>query len=216
MGLVTFRDARRVEWQVCEVSRLQIDAHRERRQAERQLRPRRSPWSLLPGLEGGWLSFESWWQKRRLTPYPTDWRELPTSELERLCAQATVVPEPGARAEAPRRVTPLLPDDRDPGPTGPAPGAHDDVPGAAALRRAIRACCDDGLSHLDVLPALRLYCAAFRTRGSEAAQMVVALKALFASTPEIRRLDARCAGMLRSQLVSAGIEEYYSPTHDDL
>ena len=200
MGLVTFRDARRVEWQVCEVSRLQIDAHRERRQAERQLRPRRSPWSLLPGLEGGWLSFESWWQKRRLTPYPADWRELPSSELERLCEQAAVVPEPGPRAAAPRGITPIFPDD--------------DVPGAAELQRAIRACCDGDLSVLDVLPALRLYCADFRARELNATQLVVALKALFASTPEIRRLDARCASMLRSQLVSAGIEEFYGPTRE--
>ena len=80
MGLVTFRDARRVEWQVCEVSRTQIDAQREHREAERRLRGRRAPWSLLPGLDEGWLSFESWSQKRRLTPYPADWRELQSDE----------------------------------------------------------------------------------------------------------------------------------------
>ena len=215
MGLVTFRDARRVEWQVCEVSRTQIDAYRERQRAERQLRPRRSPRSLLPGLDGGWLSFESWWQKRRLTPYPADWRELPHSELERLCELATVAPEPGARADVPRRDTPPLPDDGEPRPTVRAPGAHDDAPGAAALRRAIQACHDDGLSHPDVLPALQLYCAACRARGLDAMQLVVALRALFAATPEIRRLDAHCASMLRDQLISAGIEEFHAPTHGE-
>jgi hypothetical protein len=110
MALVTFRDSRRVEWQVCEVSRAQIDARRERREAERPLRRRRAPWSLLPGLDNGWLSFESWWQKRRLTPYPADWRELPVPELERLCARAVVVPEPGARGAALQASRPGTPD----------------------------------------------------------------------------------------------------------
>jgi hypothetical protein len=124
MGLVTFRDARRVEWQVCEVSRTQIDAQREHREAERRLRGRRAPWSLLPGLDEGWLSFESWSQKRRLTPYPADWRELPVPELERLCARAVVVPEPGARGAAPPRDTPPLPDGLDAGGViAPASGA---------------------------------------------------------------------------------------------
>ena len=217
MGLVTFRDTRRVEWQVCEVSRTQIDAHRERQEAERQLRPRRTLWSLLPGLDGGWLSFESWRQKRRLAPYPADWRELPTAELERLCERASVVPEPGAR-DSPRAILqpaiPLLPDDGDPSPTTQSVDAFDDVPGAAALRRAVRGYGAHGFTHADVRPALQLYCAGFRARGLDATQLVLAIKALLASTAEIAALDARAAGTFRSRLVSAAIGEFYGSTRD--
>ena len=213
MGLVTFRDVRRVEWQVCEVSRRQIEAHRERREAEWQQRPQRTRWSLLPGLEDGWLSFESWWEKRRLAPYPADWRELPTVTLEQLCERAIVVPEPvgrdvpggdSARA-APRTGDPVRLATR-------ASVVADEVPGAAALRRAVGACRFDGLTHPDVRPALRLYCAAFRTRGLDATQLIVALKALLASTPEVLALDPRSGNSLRSQLVAAGIKEYFAPT----
>jgi hypothetical protein len=47
---------------------------------------------------GGWLVFESAeGDKRRLAPYPPDWRTVSTFELERWCMQATRVPPAPAR-----------------------------------------------------------------------------------------------------------------------
>ena len=50
---------------------------------------------------GGWLVFESSeGDKRRLSPYPLDWRTVSTFELERWCMKATrVPPAPARRAE---------------------------------------------------------------------------------------------------------------------
>lgn len=49
----------------------------------------------------GWLVFESSdGDKRRLAPYPPDWRTMSTFELERWCMKATPVPPaPARRAE---------------------------------------------------------------------------------------------------------------------
>jgi len=47
---------------------------------------------------GGWLVFESSeGEKRRLAPYPPDWRTCSTFELERWCMKATRVPPAPAR-----------------------------------------------------------------------------------------------------------------------
>ena len=50
---------------------------------------------------GGWLVFESSeGDKRRLSPYPPDWRTVSTFELERWCMKAArVPPAPARRAE---------------------------------------------------------------------------------------------------------------------
>jgi hypothetical protein len=50
---------------------------------------------------GGWLVFESnEGEKRRLSPYPPDWRTVTPFELERWCMKATrVPPAPARRAE---------------------------------------------------------------------------------------------------------------------
>ena len=50
---------------------------------------------------GGWLVFESSeGDKRRLSPYPPDWRTMSTFELERWCMKAAhVPPAPARRAE---------------------------------------------------------------------------------------------------------------------
>ncbi|HEV7991010.1 MAG TPA: hypothetical protein VGP25_04250 [Gemmatimonadaceae bacterium] len=50
---------------------------------------------------GGWLVFESGeGDKRRLAPYPPDWRTVSQFELERWCMRAThVPPAPARRAE---------------------------------------------------------------------------------------------------------------------
>ena len=49
----------------------------------------------------GWLVFESdEGEKRRLAPYPPDWRTMSTFELERWCMKARrVPPAPARRAE---------------------------------------------------------------------------------------------------------------------
>jgi hypothetical protein len=47
---------------------------------------------------GGWLVFESAdGEKRRLAPYPPDWRTLSRFEIERWCMRATRVPPGPAR-----------------------------------------------------------------------------------------------------------------------
>jgi hypothetical protein len=46
----------------------------------------------------GWLVFESGdGEKRRLAPYPPDWRTMTTFELERWCMRARGVPPAPAR-----------------------------------------------------------------------------------------------------------------------
>jgi hypothetical protein len=46
----------------------------------------------------GWLVFESAeGEKRRLAPYPPDWRTMSAFELERWCMRATPVPPAPAR-----------------------------------------------------------------------------------------------------------------------
>ena len=48
----------------------------------------------------GWLVFEAEGEKRRLAPYPPDWRTMSVFELERWCMRATRVPPgPARRAE---------------------------------------------------------------------------------------------------------------------
>ena len=51
--------------------------------------------------QGGWLVFESSeGEKRRLAPYPPDWRTMSPYEIERWCMRATKVPPgPSRRAE---------------------------------------------------------------------------------------------------------------------
>lgn len=47
--------------------------------------------------KGGWVVFESAIEKRRLAPYPDDWRTIPVVDLEVLCARAERVPPAPAR-----------------------------------------------------------------------------------------------------------------------
>ena len=51
--------------------------------------------------KGGWLVFESSeGEKRRLAPYPPDWRTMSPFEIERWCMRAAKVPPgPSRRAE---------------------------------------------------------------------------------------------------------------------
>lgn len=62
-------------------------------------------WDVLPNstvrhtLSGGWLTFESAEEKRRLAPVPLYWVSAEDDELERLMRTAAVVP----RRDAPAR-----------------------------------------------------------------------------------------------------------------
>lgn len=47
---------------------------------------------VAPGLERGWLAFESETEKRRLAPIPEGWTELSDQALAALCARATPAP----------------------------------------------------------------------------------------------------------------------------
>jgi hypothetical protein len=71
----SFIDDKGTEWMVTEVV---------------QPSPRMIPTELLrqPEYKSGWLLFHSTSHKRRLAPYPENWRELSPLELEMLCRRA--------------------------------------------------------------------------------------------------------------------------------
>jgi hypothetical protein len=104
MGYRRFRDVQGVEWQVWEVrpgtSRgLEGWDGADRRSPDPVLlykgperrsgppRPTAAP-ILSPGLECGWLTFESETEKRRLVPIPEGWEEMDEATLEELRARA--------------------------------------------------------------------------------------------------------------------------------
>jgi len=84
----SFTDSVGVEWSVREIGSQTLT-----RTLEKVLESDRR--------RGGWLVFESSeGDKRRLAPYPPDWRTVSTFELERWCMKATrVPPAPARRAE---------------------------------------------------------------------------------------------------------------------
>ena len=47
---------------------------------------------VSPGLERGWLVFESRAERRRLAPIPGGWERLSERELEALCERAATLP----------------------------------------------------------------------------------------------------------------------------
>ena len=71
------RDAAGIEWMVYEVH------------------PGTNQWasiqSLPEGYRSGWLCFESATEKRRLTPPPLGWEDLPSEKLSRLLGDAVLV-----------------------------------------------------------------------------------------------------------------------------
>lgn len=82
------------------------DAHGEEWQA----------WDVFPStdvrntLQGGWLTFQSATEKRRLTPVPLYWVSAEEDELRRMLALARPAPElTGARAEMPVDTPSLMP-----------------------------------------------------------------------------------------------------------
>lgn len=106
MAFRAFRDSRGAAWQAwAVVPRNQHHRPRagtDRRSADPILRyggperrggtERRLRATLTPGLEGGWLVFESAAEKRRLTPIPSGWDSRSDAELEELCGRARTVP----------------------------------------------------------------------------------------------------------------------------
>lgn len=56
--------------------------------------------AVSAGLEGGWLAFVCGPTKRRLAPFPAEWRTADVAELERLCGQARVARSLGAKGTA--------------------------------------------------------------------------------------------------------------------
>lgn len=108
MPIRSFRTEEGVTWQVWNVmpGRRDIPERRagyDRRSPDpvirytgperRAERDRRQPPAFLsPTLATGWLAFECPNEKRRLTPIPQQWEDLPDAELERLCAEARPVP----------------------------------------------------------------------------------------------------------------------------
>jgi hypothetical protein len=74
------RDAAGVEWMVYEVN------------------PGTNQWpsiqSLPEGYRSGWLCFESAMEKRRLTPPPSGWQNLPAEQLSGLIRSAVPVRRP--------------------------------------------------------------------------------------------------------------------------
>lgn len=71
------RDAAGVEWMVYEVNPVVGEW--------------RSIASLPEGYRSGWLCFESPTEKRRLTPLPSGWQELPLDQLGGLLVSAEQV-----------------------------------------------------------------------------------------------------------------------------
>ncbi len=89
MSYRTFQDASGVEWQA---------------------------WDVFPStdvrntLQGGWLTFQSATEKRRLAPVPLYWVSMDEAELRRLLDSAKPAPElTGARAEMPDDTPNLIP-----------------------------------------------------------------------------------------------------------
>ncbi|HZI41757.1 MAG TPA: hypothetical protein VFD67_08635 [Gemmatimonadaceae bacterium] len=71
------RDAAGIEWMVYEVNPVSSEW--------------RSIESLPEGFRSGWLCFESSTEKRRLTPLPSGWENLPLDQLSGLLVTAAQV-----------------------------------------------------------------------------------------------------------------------------
>jgi hypothetical protein len=84
----TFEDSAGTVWEVFEVKRSSDKAQ-----------------AVTAGLELGWLAFVSSDQKRRLAPFPPDWKTVADGELERLCSTARVA-RPAAFATSSSPVEP--------------------------------------------------------------------------------------------------------------
>lgn len=89
---MVFTDSKGVEWLVTEIS-------------DPALRAISSDRLRMPEYKSGWLLFQSDATKKRLAPYPDDWRSFSPADLEKLCARAkpaTSVLRPSLTGEFPR------------------------------------------------------------------------------------------------------------------
>lgn len=105
------RDSEGVAWEVWEVrpawAERRVGARREeadKRPGSAELRrgrDRRQIDEARPrvgtGLESGWLVFASAYEKRRLSPIPIQWEELPDDTLVGLSRNAMSIPKPRRR-----------------------------------------------------------------------------------------------------------------------
>jgi hypothetical protein len=78
MGLRDFTDSRGTVWKVWDVTPDQLD---RRTAAE----------DYMADWQDGWLCFECGEERRRLARYPTQWMDLPDTELEQLLGSAQAV-----------------------------------------------------------------------------------------------------------------------------
>ncbi len=115
----SFEDSSGILWEVFEV----------RRTSE-------APGGVSHGLEKGWLTFMSKGGKRRLAPFPPEWKEIPASELERLCVAARVANPPRFSDDRPRVRAPRVA--RSEQPRTPAPPISEEVGDTGLVRDAVR------------------------------------------------------------------------------
>ena len=72
---MTYTDSEGIEWTVTEIAASSLASM-----------PRQS--LRYPEFKDGWLLFQSAGARKRLAPYPHEWRQLDAHELEQLCARA--------------------------------------------------------------------------------------------------------------------------------
>lgn len=82
----TFQDSTGSVWEVFEVQRSSQKAQ-----------------AVSAGLEQGWLAFACGAHRRRLAPFPQEWRSADDAELERLCGLARKAREAAIGVNAPPR-----------------------------------------------------------------------------------------------------------------
>ena len=109
MALREYTDVSGVAWQVWHVVPTTLTtappvapADRRKREEEDLLleRRRRRGMTLTPGMEGGWLCFESLGAKRRLAPVPSDWERCSDARLGDYLSTAIPVARPVERARS--------------------------------------------------------------------------------------------------------------------
>ena len=99
MALREFRDSRGTEWTAWDVAPARAVSHArsgaDRRttptpnyRPERRVIRERRRRQIGPGLEHGWVCFQSQAEKRRLAPPPPEWDRAPAETLEELLGAA--------------------------------------------------------------------------------------------------------------------------------
>ncbi len=122
------------------------------------------------GLEKGWLTFVSTEGRRRLAPFPSEWKDCPAAELERLCATARIANPPRFREERSRVKA-----------TRPVPSVQPPTP-AVAPSEPVEA----GL----VRDAVRVFAQEARDKKMPAIEAMVRLKATLAERYDGAEVDA--------------------------